>query len=318
MGTNPEDAKKSISDSKTRVYGIVALCVLLLYILMAALGILKQIRQKPSKTSPPDLSRCTRLIVQYGSSLKDFSLPIGFDPNFFSVAEIEHLQSLDKIINDAKKSIKDFARQVSSGSYEFTTDNDPGPIPIGKPTHIVVGYRNDERIALVVMYGPNMIKTEDNNWFEYKKDLLVESLLLPEGIKPLVLRMVCGGHLWVLYDESLWPYKKKNAYPSPTKWCDIIIRDAGDSYFEKETRKRLKCPALGKGKCHYALNPNCKPNSPPNTVLLFETKAGWNQHGGPELFTFDNHDPKGGCVLLNGGTVKFIRTREELHQLLWK
>jgi hypothetical protein len=29
-------------------------------------------------------------------------------------------------------------------------------------------------------------------------------------------------------------------------------------------------------------------------VLLFETKAGWNQHGGPELFTFDNHDPKGG------------------------
>jgi hypothetical protein len=53
-------------------------------------------------------------------------------------------------------------------------------------------------------------------------------------------------------------------------------------------------------------------------VLLFETKAGWNQHGGPELFTFDNHDPKGGCVLLNDGTVKFIRTKEELHQLRWK
>jgi hypothetical protein len=53
-------------------------------------------------------------------------------------------------------------------------------------------------------------------------------------------------------------------------------------------------------------------------VLLFETKTGWNQHGGPELFTFDNHDPKGGCVLLNNGTVKFIRTEEELKQLRWK
>jgi predicted enzyme involved in methoxymalonyl-ACP biosynthesis len=30
------------------------------------------------------------------------------------------------------------------------------------------------------------------------------------------------------------------------------------------------------------------------------------------------HDPKGGCALLNDGTVKFIRTKEELQQLRWK
>jgi hypothetical protein len=40
--------------------------------------------------------------------------------------------------------------------------------------------------------------------------------------------------------------------------------------------------------------------------------------GGPELFIFDNHDPRGGRVLLNGGTVKFIRTEDELRQLRWK
>jgi hypothetical protein len=67
------------------------------------------------------------------------------------------------------------------------------------------------------------------------------------------------------------------------------------------------------------MNPNCEPNSPPDMVLLFETKAGWNQHGGPELFTFDNHDPRGGCprklvpvktgILLNDGTVKLVRLR---------
>ena len=69
---------------------------------------------------------------------------------------------------------------------------------------------------------------------------------------------------------------------------------------------------------HYAINPNCKPDSPSDLVLLFETKAGWNQHGGPELFTFDNHDPRGGCVMLNDGTIKFIRTKEELQQFRWK
>ena len=79
-----------------------------------------------------------------------------------------------------------------------------------------------------------------------------------------------------------------------------------------------KCPGEKSGKCHYAMNPICKPDSPGDMVLLFETKAGWNQHGGPELFTFHNHDPKGGCVLLNDGTVKFIRTKTELHSLLWK
>ncbi len=80
----------------------------------------------------------------------------------------------------------------------------------------------------------------------------------------------------------------------------------------------VKCPGAGEGRCHYAMNPACEPNSPPDTVLLFETKAGWNQHGGPELFTFDNHDPRGGLVLLNDGTVKFIRTEEELKRLRWK
>ncbi len=68
----------------------------------------------------------------------------------------------------------------------------------------------------------------------------------------------------------------------------------------------------------YAMNSNCREGSPDDMVFLFESKPGWNQHGGPELFTFENHEPKGGCVLLNDGTVKFIRTEEELHALRWK
>jgi hypothetical protein len=87
---------------------------------------------------------------------------------------------------------------------------------------------------------------------------------------------------------------------------------------EEKMLGNFKCPAAGEGKCHYAMNPHCEPNSPPDTVLLFETEDGWNQHGGPELFTFDHHEPRGGCVLLNDGTSIFIRTEEELKQLRWK
>ena len=92
-------------------------------------------------------------------------------------------------------------------------------------------------------------------------------------------------------------------------------------FANKDSYLCLVCPTSSKShlvNSYYALNPNCKPDSPDDMVLLFETKAGWNQHGGPELFTFDNHDPKGGCVLFNDGTVKFIRTKEELKSLRWK
>ncbi len=105
----------------------------------------------------------------------------------------------------------------------------------------------------------------------------------------------------------------KLVYPDPTNWCDAL----GFAYSKSEM-KILICPSASEGKCYYAMNPNCGPNSPGDMVLLFETKAGWNEHGGPELFTLDNHDPRGGCVLLNDGTVKFIRTEEELNALRWK
>ena len=118
--------------------------------------------------------------------------------------------------------------------------------------------------------------------------------------------------------------KIKLLYPAPRRWCDAMEwAFAGTRVRSKRHEIDLKmnvhvCPGAGEGENHYAMNPNCKPESPSDIVLLFETKAGWNQHGGPKLFTFDNHDPHGGCVLLNDGTVKFIRTKEELQQLRWK
>jgi hypothetical protein len=113
-------------------------------------------------------------------------------------------------------------------------------------------------------------------------------------------------------------------YPAPPRWCDAIGWAFAGMRIGSEQRKiniKMKvhiCPSVGEGMSTYAMNPGCRYDSASDMVLLFETKAGWNQHGGPELFTFDNHDPRGGCVLLNDGTVKFIRTKEELQQLRWK
>jgi hypothetical protein len=113
-------------------------------------------------------------------------------------------------------------------------------------------------------------------------------------------------------------------YPVRIEWCDAMEwAFAGPRIRSRrhEVDSKMKihvCPSVAEGLSTYAINRKCKFDSPPDTVLLFETKAGWNQHGGSELFTFDNHDPKGGCVLFNDGTVKFIRTKEELQQLRWK
>jgi len=64
------------------------------------------------------------------------------------------------------------------------------------------------------------------------------------------------------------------------------------------------------------MNPNCKPNSPPDTVILFETKAGWNQYGGTEPSTLDNHEPKSNCPRLGGGKLVLVKTRNNYINLV--
>ncbi len=91
----------------------------------------------------------------------------------------------------------------------------------------------------------------------------------------------------------------------------------------------LVCPAKSRKveRCSYAINPNCKPNSPVDVVLLFETQGGWNQHGGPELLSTQNHPEHKdwfwgyrvpGCnVMFNDGHVEFV-PKDRFDELKWK
>jgi hypothetical protein len=268
---------------------------------------------EPPKPSPPDLSHCTRLKIKLLPSTLKFLFPSPKDRGLLSPEEIDYLKSLKTIILDDKNSIEAFARDVSLGSYSKTGGN------LAKYNFInFICYHNSERLTSFDDFGTS-IGTEDGHWFKYNRRSVGLRTLTPQ-IWAYKLRRDCSHNLVNIWGWLRSYPTREKTYPAPCEWCDAVVRRRYQacSTSEKDIKSLFTCPSVGEGKCHYAMNPNCKPDSPPDMVLLFETKAGWNQHGGPELFTFDNHDPKGGCVLLNDGTVKFIRNEEELHCLRWK
>ena len=105
-----------------------------------------------------------------------------------------------------------------------------------------------------------------------------------------------------------------NKYPIADKWCDVLLQRG----WAREASFVCK-GAFKKGNkepCHYAINPNAEPNSPGDMVLLFETKGGWNQFGGPEILTTENHKGEWCNILFNDGHVEFVNT-EQLGELNW-
>jgi prepilin-type processing-associated H-X9-DG protein len=118
-------------------------------------------------------------------------------------------------------------------------------------------------------------------------------------------RIVCGTNLKGLGVCIMRIYfQEYKKYPTPDKWCELLIE------LDFTTKKQFLCIDArrrgDRGPCHYAINPNANPASDPNVVLVFETKGGWNQYGGPELLNFENHKGKGCNVLFNDGSVRFI------------
>jgi hypothetical protein len=178
----------------------------------------------------------------------------------------------------------------------------------------------------------------------------------PPGLEPPRARWDCGRRIYHLLFWGIEPGGgRPRPHVDSNHWCDMVVENyrkhftnaernsdkmvrlypdtyiaalftcprthASSALFDHSSRMReARAPSspVDTWISDYAMNPNCQGDSPKDMVFLFESRPGWNQHGGPELFIFDNHDPKGGLVLLNGGEVKFVRTEEELKQLRWK
>jgi hypothetical protein len=125
--------------------------------------------------------------------------------------------------------------------------------------------------------------------------------------------MVCLNNLKQLgLAFQMYAQDNSNTYPTPDKWCDLI-----KPYLHRGADEKIfRCPAAERARCHYAMNPYCEPNSPPGTVLLFETKGGWNLFGGPELLTTENHSNNKTHIYFKDSSYKRIR-KEEIPNLKW-
>lgn len=265
---------------------------------------------------PPDLSGCERIEIRIVPSTVDF-VASPRKRALLNPEEIRYLEASSPLIVDSPEVIQAFAKDISSSTYE-------GPV-LGviavKPKVFFACYERSGRKIFFNMI-PNIpcgsLLTADGH--EFNNDGIQWRTLVPQ-IWPFYLRVSCSYNIEDLNAGLRGYLDVKKSYPPAIGWYDAIANPyEGKVYNASVARlhKAITCPGASHGRYHYAMNPDCEPNSPPDTVLLFEARPGRNQHGGPELFTFDNHDPQGGCVLLNDGTVKFIRTKEELQQLRWK
>lgn len=145
------------------------------------------------------------------------------------------------------------------------------------------------------------------------------------GPTSTALSNVCASNLGRLGD-AMKAYANDNQghYPDPNRWCDLLLQHTNTdrNWFLcpgvkwRWRRQVLPWPIPKNERCYYAMNPNCDPNSPDDTVLLFEIAGGWNISGGPERMTVENHLGRGGSVLVNGGYLPAVGA-DELDTLNW-
>ncbi len=128
-------------------------------------------------------------------------------------------------------------------------------------------------------------------------------------------RMVCATNLKGLGSAMLiYANDYDDKYPTPSEWCELLVEHV------EVTPKSFLCKGAPEGPCNYAMNENAAKlglKAPPDMVLLFESTPGWNQSGGPELLTTENHQGDGCNILFMDGYVEFVKT-QRLNELLWK
>jgi prepilin-type processing-associated H-X9-DG protein len=110
-------------------------------------------------------------------------------------------------------------------------------------------------------------------------------------------RLVCGTNLAMLGKALCLYAKDHNDMLPPEQWCDDLIRNSNiplkTFVCDKSRAKR--------GQSSYAFNKNLIGRKlseiNPNTVMIFETRPGWNQVGGPEILSYQNHKGDGFNIL---------------------
>lgn len=145
---------------------------------------------------------------------------------------------------------------------------------------------------------------------------LLMGIMMPAlaRVRQIAFRTVCAKNLEALGKAMLiYASDHDEKYPTPSKWCDLLIEHA------EIPKNSFRCPGAPEGPCNYAMNKNIEklgPVSPPDMVLLFETEPGWNQFGGPEILTTENHGGEGCNIVYVDLHTEWVKTKD-LKDLKW-
>ena len=267
------------------------------------------VRQEADGFLPPDISGCTHVEIQFESSALEY-LPYGrrIRRYLLSSDETEHLKSLKSVVWNDPEGIGILKERVESATYY----GPHMPVIAVRGALVVTCYDHGKRLTSFLAkagfldFGEHVFENKYGVWAGSKP-------VIPE-LEPYRLRLDCALRLIGYSSKGQLDLRRIGDHPTASEWRSAFEPRSVDPSRAAET------------KCQYAMNSRCEPNSPEDMVLLFETKVGGSYYGGPELFTFNNHEPRGGCVLLNDfaaegldrPTVKFIHTEEELHALRWR
>jgi prepilin-type processing-associated H-X9-DG protein len=134
----------------------------------------------------------------------------------------------------------------------------------------------------------------------------------------LARRVVCGARLRELgIAVTVYAADFNDSLPAGDRWCDLLVER------ESVVPDHFVCRVSHavRGQSSYAMNAKVigwkRTKLPADVVLLFESKPGWNQVGGPELLSTENHKEEGCSVLFGDGHVEFVE-RKQLARLKWK
>ena len=106
----------------------------------------------------------------------------------------------------------------------------------------------------------------------------------------------------------------KDQFPPAATWCDAIQRDVGSP-------KVFQCPSEPDRRCAYAFNAKLDGKKEgeinPQTVMLFESDAGWNGSGGADALKPHQHSSRPVNVAFADGSVQDL-PRSQLGTLRWE
>lgn len=144
---------------------------------------------------------------------------------------------------------------------------------------------------------------------------MLMAILMPAlaRTRQLAQRVACGANMATLGKAMIIYCNDFNdKYPPPSQWCDLLIEHTA------VCKEQFRCRGAKQGPCNYAMNAAIEKlgaTAPPDIVLLFETRPGWNQAGGPEILSTENH--REGCnVVFNDSHVQFVKTKD-IQNLRW-